>query len=39
MKASHGAGVVNAFGLALFRYLSKTESEKLGLLMNFFEIV
>ena len=29
MKASHGAGVVNAFGLALFRYLSKTESEKL----------
>lgn len=27
MKASHGAGVVNAFGLALFRYLSKTESE------------
>ena len=30
MKASHGAGVVNAFGLALFRYLSKTESEKLS---------
>ena len=42
MKASHGAGVVNAFGLALFRYLSKTESEKLfakvdGSLLRYFD--